>query len=113
MEAKYYTFSQNNSGGYFVKDEEKGVCEYLIIQATSVKNAIEKMESIGDSVSGFWNYCDCCGERWSTWIDESDGYEEPMIYGEIVYDEMHKEMFRSMAPVHYLDGTFKNFKFQD
>ncbi len=26
IETKFYTFDQNNSGGYFVEDDEAGVC---------------------------------------------------------------------------------------
>ncbi|KUY28045.1 hypothetical protein EH151_12660 [Elizabethkingia anophelis] len=106
MEAKFYTYSQNNSGGYFVKDEMHGICETVIIQAENEEKAWAKLNEIGDNVSGMWNYCECCGERWSNYV--SDETDEPMLYGEKV-EEATKGMFRNACYVHYLDGTFKEF----
>jgi hypothetical protein len=107
---KFYNFNQNNSGGYFVDDEKYGVGEYVIIEASNAEEAWDKLESIGSNVSGFWNYCGCCGERWSNWLDDEDGKERPEIYG-VPIDEVKRSMFRNEAYVHYTDGTFKKYKF--
>lgn len=109
---KFYTFSQNNSGGYFVVDENAGVAEYLIIEANDAKEANEKLSEIGKNVDGFWNYCECCGERWNlAWEDDDEGKPEPMIYGEPIAN-LTQEMFRHQTFVHYLDGTIKHHAFK-
>ena len=48
----FYTFDQNNSGGYFVTDDKHGVSEYVIIEADDSEAAISKLESIGSNVDG-------------------------------------------------------------
>lgn len=110
MGTKFFTFDQNNSGGYFVENDEYGVCEYVIIESDTAENACSKLELIGQNVSGFDAYCPCCGERWCSWMDESDGKNQPEIYGESV-DTVEKGIFRKRCFVHYMDGTFKEFKF--
>lgn len=108
MKALFYTFHQNNSGGYFVENDEFGVCEMVIVQATSASEATKKLFSIGDNVNGFNSFCGCCGERWND-ACESDGKENPEIYGQNV-ESAHRKMFRERCFVHYLDGSFKEFK---
>ena len=68
IETKYYTFNQNNSGGYFIINDY--VAECLIIEAQNVDEAISKMQDITEDYS---EYCDCCGERWGEYICESEG----------------------------------------
>lgn len=109
MENKFFTFDQNNSGGYFVENDEHGIAEYVIIESDTAENAFYKLESIGQNVNGFDAYCPCCGERWSNYLDESDGKNQPEIYGESV-ESTSKGMFRKRCFVHYIDGTFKEFK---
>lgn len=109
IETKFYNFDQNNSGGYFVKSEEHGVCEMVIVEAQNYKEAYARLESIGEHVDGFNNYCSCCGERWSNWGDDEDGTEHPMIYDERI-EVAKKGMFRETAFVHYYDKTFKKFE---
>lgn len=111
MNTKFYTFSQNNSGGYFIENEYNGVCEFIIIEARDADNANEILDSIGEKVDGFFEYCSCCGERWS-YVDESDGTKEPMIYNTPI-DQCYKELFRNNVFVHYLDGTVKKFELKD
>lgn len=110
-ETKFYNFNQNNSGGYFVEDDNRGICEEIIIEALSAKEAIEKLKTIGETMDSFWSYCRCCGERWSTLIDDEDGTIEPMIC-ETPVDQVKKELFRSKCSVHYADGSFKNITFE-
>lgn len=95
----FYTVSQNNSGGYFINNED--VAEYLIIEAHNNDDYEDKLEKITDKYS---EYCPCCGERWSSWND--GGTEEPKIHGETL-----QEFFNSPSIfndkdviVYYLDG---------
>lgn len=115
IETKFYTFNQNNSGGYFVTSDEHGVSEYMIIEATSPRAAWERLEEIGEDVDSFWNSCSCCGDRWSNWLDEKDGKEVPSIYGTPVeeYKNEKNSWFNISASVHYFDKTFKNYKFEN
>jgi hypothetical protein len=112
IDTKFYTFSQNNSGGFFVEDVKRGVGEYVIIEAVDAKDALARLDEIGSRVAGFNNYCECCGERWSRWMDDSDGTEQPEIYGQPV-EEVESSSYRKNAYVHYFDGTFKLLHLND
>ena len=109
---KFWNFSQNNSGGYFVEDKENGVNEEVIVEAKNAKEAWERLEKIGSKVDGFFDYCGCCGERWSDWLDDSDGTSEPMHY-DTPLDKVEKSMFRGGCFVHYYDGTIKEFTYKE
>ncbi len=112
IKTKFYTFNQNNSGGYFVEDDNAGVCEYVIVEAISAIDAYNRLCKIGESVNGFHSFCSCCGERWSDYINDSDGKDRPEIYGEPV-ESYEKNWYRSRAFVHYIDGTKKEFIFNE
>lgn len=88
---KFYTYSQNNSGGYFIDNER--VCEYLIIEAETVKEANARMEEI---TADYREYCECCGERWHECWDEDDGKTYPNIYG-VPVERVTKSLFRNKA----------------
>jgi hypothetical protein len=95
----WFTFSQNNSGGYFIQND--AVDQYVIVQAPSAAKAIEKADSIFAEYS---EYCECCGERWCTYfVDYTDGKASPMIYDKpITYAE--GGWFREFAILHFWDG---------
>jgi hypothetical protein len=76
---KFFLFNQNNSGGYFIENERYGVGSDVIIEAQTASEANEKLNKIGENVVGFFDFCDCCGDRWD-YCDEDDGTDEPMIY---------------------------------
>lgn len=64
----YWHFNQNNSGGYFTPPAEN-----VFVQAESKEVAYTRLSSL----PGFTEaYCWCCGERWSTWMDESYSLED-------------------------------------
>jgi hypothetical protein len=73
--ALWYEFDQNNSGGYFERDDF--VSDVVFVQAMDSDQAKDIMNEMVDKADA-WNYCDCCGERWSFWNVE--GYEVPTRY---------------------------------
>lgn len=109
--SKFYTYSQNNSGGWFENNEN--VCEYVIIEAKSAEHANNIAESIGIYFDGCSDGidCSCCGDRWYEQCDDKNGEDEPMIYGKSVH-EMTNSLFRSECIVHYLDGRKERVKFK-
>lgn len=112
IETKFYTYNQNNSGGYFVEDEKHGVCETIIIEAENASSAYFKLNEIGKNVDGFWDFCNCCGERWWDENDDDEGTETPTIYGEKI-EGMTKDMFREKCFIHYFDGEIKKVVFKN
>ena len=108
---KFFHFDQNNSGGYFVRDDQYGICESVIIEAETAKKAFSQLEEIGENVPGMFTFCDCCGERWSDWLDDSEGTDDPMIYNTPI-EKVEASTFRSKCFIHYVDGTFKEVVFK-
>jgi hypothetical protein len=102
IDTNFFRFSQNNSGGYFIENEDVAI--HLIIEALSAREAKSKMEDITASYS---QYCSCCGERWSSWIDDDDGTEEPQIYGEPI--TTYRPSYRDeTCVIYYSDGRKEN-----
>ena len=112
MKTKFYQFIQNNSGGAFVNSEKDGICEYVIIEALNANDANNRAEDIGLYFDGCYNGidCNCCGDRWYK-VDESDGEDEPSIYGESVYDT-EKSLYRDKCYIHFLDGKIEEVNFK-
>jgi hypothetical protein len=104
---RFYTYSQNNSGGGFKNSESNGISEYVIIEASSADHANKRAEEIGLYFDGCEDGrdCSCCGDRWSK-ADEYDGYEVPSLYGDPI-ENIKKSYFRKDYFIHYLDGTFE------
>lgn len=103
---KWFRFSQNNSGGRFVVDEN--VCEEVFIQAGNAEAAIAKAETFCDNSDS----CECCGDRWSFYyVDDSDGYDVPTIYGKPIYEE-EAGWFRNEARLHHADGRIETYQFK-
>ncbi len=100
----WYTFRQNNSGGFF--DETEYLGEEVIIEANSENEAVSKAEDYGL----YWNGvgtgedCKCCGDRWNTYALE--GTEKPEINGKPA--EKHTP-FRTHGSIHiyYANGVHK------
>lgn len=76
----FFTFTQNNSFGTFVEDDN--LDEFVIIEAESADEANHIAESIGIYFDGVEKGidCPCCGDRWYT-VSDGDGKEKPEIYG--------------------------------
>jgi hypothetical protein len=103
INTKFYTFNQNNSGGYFIENDV--VAHYLIVEASNAKEAVEKMQDITTNYS---EYCSCCGERWSSWLDDEDGTEEPMVFDtKIKEQEPENKWFGNSTIIYYYDGTIE------
>jgi|688.fasta_scaffold1316876_1 hypothetical protein len=96
---KWFHYSQNNSGGYFIVDDD--VAEDVYIQAPNAAEATERAEALFEPHS---QYCECCGPRWSTgWVDDSDGYDVPTNYGTPV-TQLTAGHYRKKGRLHYYDG---------
>lgn len=100
IQTKFFTFNQNNSGGYLIENDD--VAKHLIIEAQNAENAIGKMYDI---TSDYSEYCPCCGKRWSEWIDDDDGTEEPMVYDIEIKESPYQSSFGSSTIIYYYDGT--------
>lgn len=101
---KFYTYNQNNSGGLFTLDKERGLTHFVIIEAENSVAANNKAEDIGIYFDGLGD-CPCCGNRW--WpSDEDEGTETPEAYGKPVTEITGLRWMEAghEAVVHYADG---------
>ena len=108
MSKKFYTIDQNNSGGYFIKNDY--VDFYVSVQADSVEEAEKLLENIVEDYSAS---CDCCGERWSICLDEEDAYDVPTNYGVPLTEMKGQDIFwlqEKIAIIYYADGTKERLK---
>ena len=98
-EPLWYHYDQNNSGGYFISNDDVG--EDVFIQAYSAEEADEMAWEI---VREYTEYCDCCGERW--YIDAHTGTKVPEKYGKSVVDGSYKPYYDDGHAILYgLNGT--------
>lgn len=86
------------------------MAHYLIIEAVNVDDAINKMYDITEDYS---EYCECCGERWSSWIDDDDGKDEPMVYGKKVKEERPDSWPGGSTIIYYYDGTVEKLWYKE
>lgn len=106
----FYTYHQNNSGGSF--DVNNDVALFVIIEASSAKQANALAQAVGLYFGGNGD-CRCCGDRWyEAWGDE-EGDEAPTIYGKPAESENSSCWVREGDPithVYYLNGTKKTYR---
>ena len=95
IKTKFFTFSQNNSGGYFIDNDY--VSRYLIIEDINIDEAIRRMHMITRDYS---DYCSCCGRRWRDYAQDDNGSDIPMIWDEEI------EPLGNVI-VYYYNGTRK------
>lgn len=119
----FYEFSQNNSGGVFDVDTERGISHFVIVEADSIEEANEKAERIGlyfDSSRA--NDCSCCGSRWHELGDWDDPDTVPSYYGKPISEspwinaETSNKWIIEEVPegyVHYKDGRVEGFWYSD
>ena len=86
METKFYTYSQNNSGGSW----QPGMPHYLVVEALSAEDADRRAENAGAYFQGCntGRDCDCCGDRWYTQFHDDSGDSEPTVYGKSIEAQM-------------------------
>lgn len=101
---KFVTYHQNNSGGYYILNED--VQHYVIIEGFD----LWQIEAMANRVfADHSQYCKCCGERWHTWIHENNMKNEPMIYEYTIEQfkkgEVADKWYRGdRAIIYYLNG---------
>lgn len=80
--AKFFEFNQNNSGGSFTLDEDRGLTHIVIVEANDARDANYRALSIGIYFDGCVDDidCACCGDRWSEAYGEGD--DVPSVYGQ-------------------------------
>lgn len=93
----FYTFGQNNSGGSFDHDPNKGVGYAICVEADSAEEASARFWDIVFSYSQGGD-CDCCGPRWDGYADK--GSATPEEYGKPLTGGWGIPSY-----IHYLDGS--------
>lgn len=99
----FYVFDQNNSGGYFVTDEN--VASEIIIEATEEQQAVTRLNEIINQKPEYTNFCPCCGKRW--YPEYSDVYLRYWVSDE-QYEKFeaerdgHEAMFYPLEEEHRL-----------
>jgi hypothetical protein len=108
----FYTFTQNNSAGYFVINDR--VCHFVIIEADTAEQANDKAEDIGIYFNGVRAEidCSCCGDRWYSQRHEDDGEETPTISGgqPSEYSDSFAKVNEVYCRVYYKDGIVKEYR---
>lgn len=74
----FYQFHQNNSGGHFDYDYERGISCNVIVEADDPEEANYRAKRIGLYFDGYGD-CSCCGDRWSEFY-WGEGDDTPMVY---------------------------------
>ena len=100
---KWFHFSQNNSGGYFIVNEQ--VAEDVYVQAENAQQAAARAAVIFEPYSEF---CECCGERWSFYVHDDDGYDEPTNYATPIM-QVVAGRYRTQARLHHINGTVETY----
>jgi len=116
----FYVFRQNNSGGRFVTNHERGISHFVIVEASDAQDADRRAELAGLYFNGCQRGidCSCCGDRWVTQYND-EGTKTPSIYGKKVKPG---SVFKSSdlpggkwikdgpeGHIHYLNGDVKGF----
>lgn len=96
---KFFTYNQNNSGGNFHHDKERGIGYAVVVEAHDSIDADNRAENIGIYFDGCASGmdCDCCGDRWCPAYGKGD--DEPLRYGKPVTGGWGIPSY-----IHYLDG---------
>lgn len=100
-------FRQNNSGGYFIVNEEKGIGHYIIVEGIDSEDIKRRFEEITEDFS---EYCSCCGERWCSYIVDEDLTPNPTIYGKPVEEYKNDYIKDFFIFIHYIDGSIEKIK---
>ncbi|MGX9845772.1 DUF7296 family protein [Streptococcus iniae] len=98
----FYVFDQNNSGGYFVIDEN--VSSELVIEAHSGEEAANRLLEIISQKPEYTNFCPCCGSRWD--IEYPDVYTRYWVTDE-QKQEFEEESNGRQAMFYPLEGEHR------
>jgi len=100
----FYTFYQNNSGGFFT-----GPAQYVIIEAPNPKVADAMAEINGLYFDGVLDEldCDCCGDRWHR-ASDYDASAFPLIYDTAAAEYAAANPHRSVLVV-YANGATASY----
>lgn len=113
VHTQYFCFNQNNSGGRFVSDPEKGIGPYVIIEAFDAIDANLRAQNVGIYFDGDRD-CSCCGNRWHE--TDGKGKEVPSIYDQDVSGGFYPSEFAPLsdgpAYIHFMDGTVKEVRIE-
>ena len=105
MAQKWFHFCQNNSGGSFDIDDERGIGPQVWIEADDADHANYRAGRLGiyfDGVSKGRD-CSCCGDRWyEAWSD--DGEDRPNLNQDFHFN-WHDTVY-----AHRSDGTIERIK---
>lgn len=114
----WYEYSQNNSGGTHVYDDNRGLSERVFIEADSAKEADKHAKSIGIYFEGVdsGRDCDCCGDRWSA--NDVSGWDDGVDFEELKsrVESIMKYRWRTDGNaiyIHFKDGLFIGDKDKD
>lgn len=89
----WFSFRQNNSGGYYVLTDDVGVMVW--VEAAGAEQANERFSELDNRSS---NYCDCCGPRWLyTPYSDRDGVSAEVMEREVAETE-------GQVVIHPLEG---------
>lgn len=101
----FFLYDQNNSGGSFDIDDEKGIGPSVWIEANDKRQANARAtEELGIYFCGVEAGidCECCGDRWSSpWSEDGETEVEISKYDFYWHDTVY---------VHRLDGTIERIK---
>jgi len=114
----FFQFDQNNSGGSFSFDEDRGITHHVIVEEEDYASANNKAEEIGIYFYGCsdGSDCPCCGDRWSPASSREKGDEKPLLYGEPVESASSYSKWMPEGKeicVHYKDGRKEWFGFSE
>lgn len=91
-------YAQNNSGGYFIDNDD--VSHLICVQAENSEIANTRAEQITEPYD---EYCSCCGIRWYIAERDDDGADVPSEYG-MPLSESEASYYRQTAVLHFANG---------
>lgn len=96
---KFFTFHQNNSGGFFHVDEvvDEGGC---VFEAKDAAEANKRAKKAGVFSRSF---CQCCGERFTPVWESEEGFDTAQ-------EAVDSHWMTAPAVVHFKDGTSKKME---
>lgn len=104
---RFFEYSQNNSGGSFDIDDERGIGPRVWVEAANSDHADSRAESLGI----YFNGCDegmdckCCGDRWRpAWGDGDESVDVDPVWDFGWHDTVY---------LHRMDGTIERFTRDD